>query len=110
MDGNLVYIGHGEENDNNTQGSVVCLDASQVENGKPQTGLALDGIKAKYASPVVHDGKIYVPNDVRRPLLPGRQDRQSEVVLRLRHGNQRFAGAGRRQNLYCGGQFHLPTS
>ncbi len=64
VDGNLVYIGHGEENDNNTQGSVVCLDASQVENGKPKLVWRVDGIKAKYASPVVHDGKVYVPNDV----------------------------------------------
>ena len=45
-----------------------------------------------------------------RPLLPGRQDRQPEVVLRLRHGNQRLAGAGRRQNLCCGGRIPPSTS
>ncbi len=64
VDGSYVYIGHGEENDNNTQGSVFCLDASKVENGKPKLVWRVDGIKAKYASPVVHDGKVYVCNDV----------------------------------------------
>ncbi len=64
VDGNLVYIGHGEENDNGTEGSVVCLDASQIEKGKPKLVWRVDGIKAKYASPVVHDGKVYVCNDV----------------------------------------------
>ena len=64
VDGNLVYIGHGEENENNTQGSVYCLDASQVEKGKPKLVWRVDGIKAKFASPVVHDGKVYVCNDV----------------------------------------------
>ena len=64
VDGNLVYIGHGEENDNGTQGSVFCLDASEVKDGKPKLVWHVDGIKAKFASPVVHDGMVYVPNDV----------------------------------------------
>jgi outer membrane protein assembly factor BamB len=63
VDGNLVYIGHGEENDNNTQGGVYCLDASVIKDGKPKLVWRVDGIKAKFASPVVHDGKVYVCND-----------------------------------------------
>ncbi len=64
VDGNLVYIGHGEENENGTQGSVVCLDASKVVGGKPTQVWRVDGIKAKFASPVVKDGLVYVCNDV----------------------------------------------
>ncbi|HVS34224.1 MAG TPA: PQQ-binding-like beta-propeller repeat protein, partial [Gemmataceae bacterium] len=64
VDGNLVYIGHGEENPDGTQGGVYCLDASQVKDGKPKLVWHVDGIKAKFASPVVHDGRIYICNDV----------------------------------------------
>jgi outer membrane protein assembly factor BamB len=61
VDGNLVYIGHGEENKfNGTQGSVVCLDASQVKDGKPKLVWREDGIKAKFASPIIHDGRLYI--------------------------------------------------
>src|SRR5438105_1429039 len=36
VDGNLVYISHGEENlDVGDQGRIVCLDASQVTKGEP---------------------------------------------------------------------------
>ncbi len=62
--GNLVYIGHGEENGNGTQGGVYCFDASEVKDGKPKLVWRVDGIKAKFGSPVVHDGLVYVPNDV----------------------------------------------
>src|SRR5262249_59589119 len=33
--GDRIYIGHGEENENNTQGRVVWLAGSNLENGKP---------------------------------------------------------------------------
>ncbi len=62
--GNLVYIGHGEENDNGTQGGVYCFDASEVKDGKPKLVWRVDGIKAKFGSPVVYDGRVYIPNDV----------------------------------------------
>ena len=64
MDGNLVYIGHGEENPNGTQGGVFCLDASQIVDGKPKLVWHVDGIKAKFASPLVRDGAVYICNDV----------------------------------------------
>ena len=37
VDGNLVYIAHGEENpEGGGLGRVVCLDASKVKAGKPK--------------------------------------------------------------------------
>lgn len=64
VQGNLVYIGHGEENDNNTQGRVICVDAGEVKGGKPKLVWQVDGIKAKYASPLLHEGKLYIANEV----------------------------------------------
>jgi outer membrane protein assembly factor BamB len=59
--GTKVYIGHGESNpDTNRQGRVVCLDAGQVTGGKPKLVWKRDGIKAKFSSPVLHDGRLYV--------------------------------------------------
>jgi outer membrane protein assembly factor BamB len=62
VNGDRVYIGHGEENDDNTQGRVICVDGSQVEKGKPKLVWSVDGIKVKYASPILHDGRLYVCN------------------------------------------------
>ena len=65
VDGSLVYIGHGEENpDNNIQGRVICLDAAQVENGQPKLVWQKDGVKARYTSPILHDGRFYVTDDI----------------------------------------------
>jgi outer membrane protein assembly factor BamB len=59
--GNRVYIGHGEENlDNNKQGRFLCLDAGQVSNGKPRVVWDRPGLKIKYSSPALHDGRLYV--------------------------------------------------
>ncbi len=67
VDGSLVYIGHGEENpDNNIQGRVICVDAAQVQDGEPKLVWKKDGVKARYASPVIHDGKLYMPDDTAR--------------------------------------------
>lgn len=64
VSGNFVYIGQGEENpDVAVQGRVVCLDASKIEKGEPKEVWRVDGIVARYASPVVHDGKLYVPDE-----------------------------------------------
>ena len=64
VEGNYVYIGHGDESsDTNVQGRVVCLDASQVKDGKPKLVWQVDGIRARYASPIIHEGLLYVPDD-----------------------------------------------
>lgn len=64
VDGNYVYISHGEENlDTSEQGRLVCLDASKVENGSPKLVWEKVGVKFGYTSPVVVDGKVYLSND-----------------------------------------------
>ena len=50
--GDLVYVGHGEENAGE-QGRVVCLDGSQVADGAPKLVWKVDGIKAKFAAPIL---------------------------------------------------------
>jgi outer membrane protein assembly factor BamB len=64
--GNLVYIGHGEENEDNSQGRVICLDASKVEKGKPKLVWKVDGIKVKFASPILHEDRLYVCDEIGR--------------------------------------------
>ncbi len=65
VSGNLVYIGQGEENDGaSTQGAVLCLDASQVKNMQPKLVWQKDGIKAKFASPIIHEDRLYICGDV----------------------------------------------
>jgi outer membrane protein assembly factor BamB len=64
VDGNYVYCAHGEENKDNTQGAVLCLDASKIVKGEPTLVWEAHGIKAKYGSPAFHDGRLYIPNEV----------------------------------------------
>jgi outer membrane protein assembly factor BamB len=62
--GNKVWIGHGEENvGNGTQGRVICLDAGNVTDGHPKLVWKYDGIKVKFASPILHEGLLYVCDD-----------------------------------------------
>ncbi len=64
VDGNLVYIGHGEESEGSSvQGRVICLDASDVKDGAPKLVWEVDGIHARYASPILHDGRLFMPDD-----------------------------------------------
>ncbi|MCI0638295.1 MAG: PQQ-like beta-propeller repeat protein [Gemmataceae bacterium] len=66
---NLVFAAHGEENyDNNLRGRVVCLDAAALDAGKPKEIWKVDGIKARYASPILDmkAGRLYVPEDSAR--------------------------------------------
>jgi outer membrane protein assembly factor BamB len=65
VDGSYVYIGHGENNDvGGTQGKVICVDAAEVSDGKPKLVWAVEGIKAKFASPIFDNGRLYVCNDL----------------------------------------------
>jgi outer membrane protein assembly factor BamB len=62
--GNLVYICHGAENlDTAVQGKVVCLDASKVQGGKPALVWQKPGIKVRYTSPLLHEDRLYVPDE-----------------------------------------------
>lgn len=65
VDGDFVYIGHGDENfDNGSQGRIVCLDAGTVKDGKPREVWKEDGVKARYASPIIAEGRVYFPDDI----------------------------------------------
>jgi outer membrane protein assembly factor BamB len=67
VQGNRVYIGHGEEIENSdVQGRIVCLDGSVVQDGKPKLLWKVDGIKDKFASPILHEGRLYVCDELGR--------------------------------------------
>lgn len=63
-EGNLIYCTHGEENrDVGEMGRIVCVDAGTIEGGRPKLVWEVIGIKAGLASPLIHDGRLYVPDD-----------------------------------------------
>ena len=65
VDGTLVYANHGEESPGtNIQGRVLCVDAGDIKDGKPKLVWQKDGVKAKYTTPIVHAGRIYVCDDI----------------------------------------------
>jgi len=62
VEGDRVYASHSEENlDTTTMGRLVAIDATG-EGDVTETGEVwrVDGIRAGYASPALHGGKIYV--------------------------------------------------
>ena len=61
VQGDKIWIGHGEENAGSTQGRVVCIDGATVKDKKPKELWRVDGIKVKFSTPVLHDGLLYVP-------------------------------------------------
>lgn len=65
IDGDLVYISHGEENpDNNIKGRIICLDCSQIKDGQPKLVWKKDGIKARWSSPILKDGRVYFADEI----------------------------------------------
>src|SRR5262249_42880782 len=64
VEGDRVYAGDGEINPSGGQGGVICLDGAKVEDGKPKLIWKVDGIRVKYASPLLHEGRLYVCNVV----------------------------------------------
>jgi outer membrane protein assembly factor BamB len=64
VDGDLVYIGHGEENtDTNVQGRVVCLNGAEIANGAPKLVWKVDGLTARYTAPVIHQNRLYITDE-----------------------------------------------
>jgi outer membrane protein assembly factor BamB len=65
VDGDLVYISHGEENpEGGGLGRVVCLDAGKITAGKPKVVWEYKrGIRFGLASLAIADGRLYVPDD-----------------------------------------------
>ena len=92
VDGNYVYIGHGEENpDVPVQGRIACLDASKLTKGKPALVWKQDGILARYASPIVHDGRLYVPDEGGR--LYCFDAKKGDQIWRFNYGRGEIRGS-----------------
>jgi outer membrane protein assembly factor BamB len=64
LEGDRIYAGHGEINLSGGQGSVICLDGAKVKDGKPELIWKVDGIRVKYASPLLHENRLFVCNVV----------------------------------------------
>lgn len=95
VDGSLVYVCHGSENEaSNLKGAVLCFDAGKIKDGQPELVWHRYGLEVSYATPILHDGKLYVSNDIarlhcldartgkdlwRKPLAYGRNARGSPV-------------------------------
>ncbi|MEZ6045163.1 MAG: PQQ-binding-like beta-propeller repeat protein [Planctomycetaceae bacterium] len=65
VDGNLIYISHGEDNIDTTEfGRIQCIDATGTGN-ITETGSVwrVDNIKAGYTGLLVKDGILYVVTD-----------------------------------------------
>ena len=65
LDGDMVYITHGEDNLDNTDfGRVECLKiVGEGAETRVESFWRKDGIKAGYSSPLVKDGILYVVAD-----------------------------------------------
>jgi len=65
VDGNLIYAAHGDVSPEggNSQGRVVCVDGSQVTDGKPKVVWQKDGLKIKFASPILHNGRLILNDE-----------------------------------------------
>ncbi len=66
VEGNYVYISHGEDNiDNPEFGRVQCIDATGTGDvTETHSVWRVDGIKAGYTGLVVNDGVVYVVADL----------------------------------------------
>jgi outer membrane protein assembly factor BamB len=96
VEGTRVYVCNATENpDNNVQGRVACLDAGEVVDGRPKMLWKVDGIKVRYTSPIIHEGRLYVCDDLahlhcfdsktgkplwRRPFTYGRNAKSAPVL------------------------------
>ncbi len=61
-EGDRVYVTHSEENvDSTLMGRVICIDGrGSGDATKTKELWRCDGIDAGYASPLLHDGRLYV--------------------------------------------------
>ncbi len=110
MSGDFVYIGHGENNDDSgQQGRVICLDASQVKDGKPHEVWKVDGIKAKFTSPIIADGRLYITNDA--GMLYCLDGKDGKEHWKIRYGkNSKASPVLADSKIYVGeedGKFHI---
>jgi outer membrane protein assembly factor BamB len=111
VDGNYVYISHGEENlDTSEQGRLLCLDGGNVENGHPKLVWEKTGQKFGYTTPVVAEGRVYIANDSGRLFTfdskTGAQIGRPHVFGRLSRGSPLFAD-GKIFVFDVNGHFHI---
>ena len=92
VSGNYVFIGHGEESPGtNKQGRVVCLDASDIKDGVPKLVWKVDGIHARYASPIVDGDRLYMPDD--GGLLSCLDTKSGKLIWEFRYGRGETRGS-----------------
>ena len=110
MEGTLVYCSHGEENlDVGEKGRVICVDAASVSNGQPKLVWEVIGVAGGLASPLLHDGRLYVPDDY--ATLHCFDAKTGKKIWKYKYGrNARGARLGRWQNLCRRCQRSLPDS
>lgn len=62
VDGDLVYVGHSEENyDTTVMGRYACIDATGTGDvTKTHERWRHDGIDAGYATPIIRAGRVYI--------------------------------------------------
>lgn len=69
VSGNFVFMAHGALNHGtNLSGGVFCFDASQLDKGKPKLVWKKLKYDCKYASPLLHEDRLYVATDIARLL------------------------------------------
>jgi outer membrane protein assembly factor BamB len=87
VEGHYVYACHSEENlDTTEMGGVYCFDASQIENGSPKLVWRRVGIRAGYASPAIHEGRLYVADNSAR--LHCLDARTGETLWDFKYGTE----------------------
>jgi outer membrane protein assembly factor BamB len=86
VDGNFVYISHGEENPEGGEiGRVVCLDGSQVAAMKPKLVWEYRrGTRFGLASLALAEGRLYIPDDAAK--LYCFDSKKGKVLWRYNYG------------------------
>lgn len=83
--GDKIWIAHGEENQGGNQGRVICLDGGKLVKGEPTLVWKYDGVKVKFASPILHEGLLYVCDDAGK-LFCFDAEKGDEPVWEFRYG------------------------
>ena len=116
VEGNLVYACSSEENlEGRRMGTVICLDASSLEKGKPLPGAAgppapqpkvvwrRDGIEAGFASPTIFGDTLYVVDNA-----------ASVIALEAKTGKQiwrkKVGTIARPSLVYADGKLYVPEA
>ncbi len=104
VDDHRVYASHSEENHDSTEmGRVVCIDARGTGDvTKTHELWRQDGVAAGYASPLLHDDRLYVVNNFGvlscHDALSGKEIWQHTV-----------GRVGRGSPIWADGKIYLPT-